>query len=67
MKTTASSDKDEMMYTIHFQDHGVKEDELQSILSYLLTMHEVGTCTAVFVGGEYRTHHQMATEDYCTM
>ena len=25
------------------KDHGVKEDELQSILNYLLTMHEVGT------------------------
>lgn len=24
------------------QDRGVKEDELQSILNYLLTMHEVG-------------------------
>ena len=24
------------------KDHGVKEDELQSILNYLLTMHEVG-------------------------
>lgn len=24
-----------------FQDRGVKEDELQSILNYLLTMHEV--------------------------
>lgn len=24
-----------------FQDYGVKEDELQSILNYLLTIHEV--------------------------
>lgn len=28
-----------------FQEHGVKDDELQSILNYLLTMHEVGMHT----------------------
>lgn len=28
-----------------FQEHGVKDDELQSILNYLLTMHEVSMQT----------------------
>lgn len=31
-----------------FQDRGVKEDELQSILNYLLTMHEVHDSLSVF-------------------
>lgn len=31
-----------------FQDRGVKEDELQSILNYLLTMHEVHFCNYLF-------------------
>lgn len=30
-----------MLCLFFFQDRGVKEDELQSILNYLLTMHEV--------------------------
>lgn len=36
------------------QDRGVKEDELQSILNYLLTMHEVNAYDAVR-GGNTKT------------
>lgn len=32
-----------------FKDNGVKEDELQAILNYLLTMHEV-TCEFYMLG-----------------
>lgn len=35
------------------QEHGVKDDELQSILNYLLTMHEVGM--------QAQTPHRWAT------
>lgn len=33
---------------LSWQDYGVKEDELQSILNYLLTMHEV-QCPALLL------------------
>lgn len=53
----AGRDNEEMICAIILQDHGVKEDELQSILNYLLTMHEVGICAC----SEERHYHQMAT------
>jgi len=34
------------------QDRGVKEDELQSILNYLLTMHEVNAYFCVKIASE---------------
>lgn len=38
-----------MPVSVFSQDRGVKEDELQSILNYLLTMHEVnaGLCVEI--------------------
>lgn len=37
------------------QDRGVKEDELQSILNYLLTMHEVRVCVCQREAGPFQT------------
>lgn len=36
-----------------FQDRGVKEDELQSILNYLLTIHEVHKGALLFQNSNY--------------
>lgn len=50
-----------MICAVIFQDHGVKDDELQSILNYLLTMHEVGTCIdreAALSSGDITTRWQ---------
>lgn len=41
-----------------FQDRGVKEDELQSILNYLLTIHEVHKGALLFQNSNYGTRCQ---------